>query len=248
MDATLITTCKGRLSHLQETIGFMQSQKNVNYELMVVDYGDPNDVWRFVIGKVPKLDRSSVLVLENTDNFNLNRARNFGARWAIKSDILAFVDADVFLADNWLSTVVGLVRQGSHLVTRVGRTNGITGTFAVTKDLFNRVNGFDERMNGWGHDEVDFFHRCQELEKSCTYNSSLVRAINHSDELRMENYECKDKQETHSRNVALSVKRDKVNPNGYALGRALYYRCPDSPFISESGPLLHDQSPSNLTA
>jgi len=228
---SLITTCKGRLDHLKATAPTMIAQSGVTYELIVVDYGDPDNTLSFVCTELKFPRRAAVHVVEDTDTFNLNRARNFGAQFAI-GEILAFVDADVFLADRWLTNISREIANGAKLVTRGGTRKGITGTFAVTKELFELVGGFNEALVGWGHDEVDFCRRCRKLADSCTYNPNLVRAITHTDEVRTAYYNEKDKKVSHAENVALSAQDREVNLDGIAQGQALYYRYPDQPYVA----------------
>ena len=229
--ASLITTCKGRLGHLKSTAPTTVTQLGVEYEFIVVDYGDSEGLLSFVREDIEFKHRAMVQVLENTDTFNLNRARNFGAKFAA-GEVLAFVDADVFLADRWLSNVINGITNGYKLVTREGTRKGITGTFAVSKDLFELVGGFDEALVGWGHDEVDFCRRCRKLADSCTYNPDLVRAIPHTDAIRTAHYDEKDKAVSHARNIDLSAQDHELNPEGIAQGQALYYRHPDKPYIT----------------
>jgi len=228
IEVSLITTCKGRFSHLIDTLDFMVAQQGEKHEVVVVDYGDPDGAWDYVTTKLLAKNVAAVKVMEDVDTFNLDRARNFGAKWA-QGDILAFVDSDVFIYAEWLTEVVSAIRSGYDLVTRDGNKEGITGTFAVTRKAFDKVNGFDESLHGWGHDEIDFFRRCTKVGSRCTYSAKKVHAITHTDELRTAYYEEKDKKRSQFLNIATSrdVNR-KVNPNGYAVGEAVYYRYPDT--------------------
>ena len=39
---SVITTCKGRMHHLEEALPTWLAQEGGNYEIIVVDYGDPD--------------------------------------------------------------------------------------------------------------------------------------------------------------------------------------------------------------
>lgn len=230
--ASIITTCKGRREHLIETIDFMTAQKYKGYEVIVVDYGDPDKVHEYVRSHVEFKNKVTICVLKDTEVFNLNRARNYGARYA-RGGVLAFVDADVFIPCDWLGHVVSKIKKGNVLVVRDKNKEGITGTFAVTKEVFSKVNGFDEAIRGWGHDEVDFFKRCAKYGTRCVYDPRMVHAIKHTDELRTTYYEEKDKKISLEQNMRLSAAKDRVvNPHGYAVGEVLYCRYPETPYVA----------------
>ena len=69
-----ITTCKGRLSHLQQTLPRIADQPHV--ECIVVDYGCPERCGDWVEAHHP-----NVMVVRTgpTEGFNASRARNAGA-------------------------------------------------------------------------------------------------------------------------------------------------------------------------
>ena len=92
----LITTCKGRLHHLRETLPLMASQGAD--EIVVVDYGCPDGAGDWVEREFPGV---RVVRVDDDPGFCLPRARNAGAR-ASSARWLAFVDADVKLA--WCSS------------------------------------------------------------------------------------------------------------------------------------------------
>lgn len=233
IEASLITTCKGRRKHLEETLSSMTAQVGVKYELIIVDYDDPEFSWELAVNGTKFQNRCAVRVIDGAAGFNINRARNYGAKWA-QAPVLAFVDADVILSAGWLRIVVDTISSGCNVVSRGQSVRGITGTFAVSRTAYDAVNGFDESLEGWGYDEVDFFKRCDHrVGVRATYDPGLVRALEHDDDLRTMYYEEKDILVSNVRNSrrAKDPARE-VNAGGYAVGRALYYRFPDSPHVA----------------
>jgi glycosyltransferase involved in cell wall biosynthesis len=231
-EATIITTCKGRRSFLESALSFMVLQCVEDYEILLVDYGDP-DKSHELIERMMFRDKAFVHVLSETDFFNLNRARNIGAVHA-RSAVLAFVDADVILDSSWLSTVLDKIGSGAGLVVQDRHKHGASGTFAVTKDVFRSVGGFDESFTGWGYDDVDFFKRCAQNCSVATYSADLARPLHHTDRLRTLYYEVKDKSVSNHSNSELSKKADRtINPSGYAMGTMLYCCWPNGKRITE---------------
>jgi len=119
------------------------------------------------------------------DPFNRSWCINEGARRAWPWDILIAIDADVFCEDpeqvrrgvesawhtgrltvphiegadlNALGTAT-LVRgdKGWQTMTSARRDPCTSRVTIVRADLFERVGGFDERFQGWGHEDIAFW-------------------------------------------------------------------------------------------
>ncbi|QNN23313.1 glycosyltransferase family 2 protein [Planctomycetales bacterium ZRK34] len=224
--ASIIITCKGRFGHLRATLPNMLAQQcDFPYEVIVVDYGCPQHAFDWCV----QLNHARLLALRVVDNarqFNLSRARNCGARYA-NSEILAFVDADVFLSPHWLGAVSReLLQHGLVTVGRVGR--GIWdcfGSCAVRTDLFHQVRGYNEAFHGWGRDDVDFYRRCTQVASVGYYGPHLVRAIQHSHAERSRHYDVADIWASNAANARLAATSGReVNPSGYGLCKAVQHR------------------------
>ncbi len=90
---TCVVTCKGRLQHLQKTLPLLLEQHYpASFEVVVVDYGDPDASFEWCVGLAhPRL--IPLRILDNTELFNLSRARNCGANFR-PADLFLFADAD----------------------------------------------------------------------------------------------------------------------------------------------------------
>lgn len=206
------------------------------YRVVVVDYGCPDGVSNYLKNN-PLPNLRIVSALENVDEFNISRARNIGVRHS-DAEIITFIDADNLVERNWLRVQVMPIIQGECEYTypywltylngsRVGKTYLGKGSVSITKSSFMKIRGYDESMTGWGWEDVDFADRA---ENSCKHQhcvgDPLLKIIDHSNELRFENYSTKDLFNNGYKNKKLAESRKTVNPNGFGLGEVEIYDVP----------------------
>jgi hypothetical protein len=184
---SLITTCKGRLHHLRQTLPEMINQEYA--ECVVVDYGCPQGTGDWVAENFPQV---KVVRVNDDPGFNQCRARNLGAI-AATSSLFCFVDADIRLAPEFASWIRQNCAAKSFL-----RAAPVTietwGTFACRREDFWRVDGYDEIYEGWGASPEDLYLRlvaagCSEKQ----FPGSLISSIPHSDAERTAYYENKNR-------------------------------------------------------
>jgi glycosyltransferase involved in cell wall biosynthesis len=178
-----ITTCKGRLHHLRQTLPTMAAQRPE--ELIVVDYDCQDGTGAWVEANFPqaKVVRAS----QPDGGFNVGRARNLGAA-AASSEWLFFVDADIGLAPNLTSAMRREIEPGRFyrpLLKRGAVTGQAYGTFCCRAEDFAAVEGFDEVIEGWGYEDRDLYERFGLLGlKQWLYSPELLRIIAHEDDQR----------------------------------------------------------------
>lgn len=83
-------------------------------------------------------------------------------------------------------------------------------SFFPRKD-FIAINGYNERIRGWGFDDEDFYRRMEKrgLERIVIMNiEEFLYHIPHDDNLRTENYPQKDKHETNRNNEKIIQEYD----------------------------------------
>ena len=153
---SIITTCKGRLDHLKQSLPTMVRQAGA--EVIVVDYACPEDAGAYVSKHFPS---AQVVKVDGEEGFSNWRARNRGAAVA-KGDMLVFCDADTFLAEGALQTIAESVPEKSfgfftrHSTTQFNRKglrlglNQLRGFQVVPAAAFRRLGGYDELLEGWG--------------------------------------------------------------------------------------------------
>jgi hypothetical protein len=115
--------------------------------------------------------------------FRISRARNLGAQ-ASQAPWLVFIDADILLTGDLLSWLRPQLKPGRFFRSGSGDYNHY-GTFVCHRSDFERVNGYDEILVGWGREDKDIYYRltlagCEEF----FFTGNLICAIPHGDEER----------------------------------------------------------------
>ena len=149
---TCITTCKGRLEHLRQSLPRLMALKGA--EVIVVDYDCPQGTAAWVAEAHP---RAQVVKVEDRPIFNLSKARNLGAA-AATTPWLLFIDADALADPALLEQVTPLMAADVHLVPDP-RPWWLWGNLFVPRERYLRVGGYDETFEGWGAEDQDFTDR-----------------------------------------------------------------------------------------
>ncbi|MES2877930.1 MAG: glycosyltransferase [Pseudomonadota bacterium] len=212
---TAITTCKGRLHHLKQTLPLLVKQANT--DVVVVDYGCPQGTAAWVKQHYP-----SVKVIEVLDDagFNCCRARNIGAKAALTPWLL-FIDADVMVNEgfeNWMNP--GLNPKEFYLTSAYG--SELTGSMFCSRSAFEKMGGYDEALRGWGGEDEDLYHRMAAGgQQRQTYPDGLLTAIHHGDDERFVFFKESNREEQHIVNhLYLCMKYDLMAVWGRDLSLA----------------------------
>lgn len=152
---SIITTCKGRLEHLERSLPSMLAQKDT--EVIVVDYSCPD-------GTADHVERhftdARVVRVDGEDGFSNWKARNRGAAVA-DSDLLVFCDADTILAPKAVQVISDSVPEDAfgffprHSTAHFNRTglrlgmNQLRGFQAIPAAAFRLLEGYDEVLEGY---------------------------------------------------------------------------------------------------
>ncbi len=209
---TYITTCKGRLAHLKQTLPRVVDQPGVS--CVVVDYACPDNTADWVAANFPQV---TVVRVADAAGFNAAHARNLGAR-AADSPWLAFFDADILWAAEFASTVIpGL--QAGHYYRAQPVTPQTWGSFICRREDFDAVGGYDEAFVGWGGEDDDLMARLALLGRiPAAYSASLIEEIPHDDAARVRFHEIKDRALQHRINMLyMQAKLDLVRLAGGPL-------------------------------
>jgi glycosyltransferase involved in cell wall biosynthesis len=194
-DLCLITTCKGRLLHLQQTLGPATRQPRCS--CVVVDYACPDGSGDWVEQHYPT---AKVVRVSDQGFLNLSRARNAGAA-AAEADWLCFFDADVILSPHFAERLLPGLQAGHYYVAEPW-TRHLTGTFICSRSDFQRVGGYDEVFQGWGEEDVDLYSRLGlHGVRQNGFDRELISPIQHDDALRVQHRSDKVIEETHSINL-----------------------------------------------
>ncbi|TFH68996.1 glycosyltransferase [Gammaproteobacteria bacterium LSUCC0057] len=186
-----ITTCKGRLAHLQQSLPRVVAQQPD--EIIVVDYGCPEGAGRWVEENFPTV---KVVYVTDDPSFCAARARNIGSR-AATADWLFLFDADIVITADlfgWLAEQGEL--DSFYRASRVDgrRVEDSWGSVICARRHFEKLHGYDESFRGWGGEDDDLYLRLRLLgAREVSYPSELIAVISHDESLRMSFYQQKTK-------------------------------------------------------
>ncbi len=184
---SLITTCKGRLHHLQQTLPRMTALPDA--EVIVVDYGCKQGTGEWVRTHHPGVKVVDVL---DDPGFCVARARNLGAN-AASGPWLLFIDADVLIDVPFADWFIGHANVGSYYLPWPVNLQAF-GTMLCTRAAFQAVNGYDEAFRGWGAPRAwDLYFRLRRAGYAqANYPQAFVAPIEHGNEERTTFYQQKD--------------------------------------------------------
>ena len=175
---TAVTTCMGRLEHLETTLPLMLEEFD---RVIVVDWNCPQGS-----GKWAEEEGASVLYKKHEEFFHISRARNFGAR-DVQTRKVCFIDADTMVFPGLAKEIESALDLSSMVIA--ARKDGydipnLNGFIAVDIGHFWGVGGYNEAIEGYAIE--DAFLRAQLLcERGLKPKRvSLFGAIQHSHEMR----------------------------------------------------------------
>lgn len=183
---SLVTTCKGRLAFLKQSLPHMVAQPQA--EVVVVDFDCPEGAGAWTESEFPS---ARVVRVADAPLFHLARARNLGAQ-AARAPWLCFVDSDVLLAERFVERVLPDLREGAFY-TASGAEVELIGTAICRRDDYLAIEGYDEVMEGWGAEDTDFYIRLGLLgRRREVLPVDLLRVISHDGETRTRFHAIKD--------------------------------------------------------
>lgn len=208
-----ITTCKGRLAHLQQSLPAMAAQPGA--ACVVVDYSCPEQCGAWVEANYPHVRVVRVL---DRPGFSVGEARNRGVV-GVTAPWLCFVDADVVLDPAFSRIVLPALRPRTYYRPQP-QVSELGGAVVCLRADFERMGGYDEVMLGWGREDLDLYDRFDLVGLACSaIDARLMTPLLHEDALRVRHHALKDKSFSESVNHVYSrVKLDlmrlsHVHPN-----------------------------------
>ncbi len=213
------TTCKGRLHHLKQTLpaNMAAERNNPNVEFVVLDYGSEDGLADWIKQNFQaEMDSGRLRYARyETPYFKMAHAKNMAHRLAT-GDVLCNVDADNFIAKDfskWLTSVYekrldtivttvprsisnGLISVVKRKALGFGRSLGLTGRIAISKQSFRELGGYDESFTGWGGEDTNLSLRAR--DRGMGYSGIPTKywgaVIPHEDQERVKNMDANDKE------------------------------------------------------
>lgn len=178
LDVSAIVCCMNRNQNLLKAL---DSWISTNYlkEIIVLDYGSSSPL----ISQIPQSLLSSGIIKlyrQEANNWHLTKAYNIAAQLA-SNPILVKLDSDYYLDKDFFK--MNILRNNREFITGNGTSQQcLWGFLMCMKKHFISVNGYNERIIGWGHDDVDLNNRLiKQLKlKNRVLNTKFIRHLPHS--------------------------------------------------------------------
>lgn len=210
----IVTTCMGRLHHLKQTVPRFLS--DTRFRFILSDYSCPDMSGAWIERNYPNsiVVRSRAKIRSGKYVFKKVEALNAGAKRAIElgADYLCFLDADTLVHPGFHDWVIDHLDHDKFLVCKADykkypHTLQLSGFLCMHTSHFNMVGGFDQRMEGWGGDDMDMrvkLYAFRELEWKYI-PLELVDPIHHDDSERVRYYVESDKRVTNHKNLIFII-------------------------------------------
>jgi glycosyltransferase involved in cell wall biosynthesis len=200
---SFITTCKGRLAHLKETLPALVSQDDS--EVIVVDYDCPDGTAQWLGDNYPQC---TVVAVGDKPTFNLSDARNHGLR-AARGRWLFFVDADVVLSHDIAARLREQLSDQHFYLLANFRNQGAYGSVLVARSAVDKIGEWDSQYVGYGGEDYDFFRRLTYTGLSMAFlKTEPVRMVPHSREERTRFYTVSKRQSLATAKMYFAAKTD----------------------------------------
>jgi glycosyltransferase involved in cell wall biosynthesis len=177
----------GRADHLEQTLPTWML--NPIDEIVVVDWSSPEGIKKII--DTYQDGRIIHVSVPGQTVFDRSRAKNTGVRIST-GHFLILCDADVKLGAQATSCVKS--RQ-SALYRKYGPRQGFYGTCLLTRNMFQQVNGYNERIEGWGYEDDDLFNRLAS-KYPIQFTFQALSHIEHTIERKTEFHLNKDSKKT----------------------------------------------------
>ena len=194
---SLITVCKNRLHHLQETLpkNICDNAAYPDVEFIVLDYNSSDGLATWMKEHMMGYIESGRVKFYQTfepDSYHPAHSRNMAFLLA-GGQLLCNQDADNYTGDGFAAYMNGCFRENARriLVTFGGRRKKAStdtyGRLCMTRDDFVNVKGYDEKIGFYGGEDIDMARRIMALgrEPVVTEEERFLRSIKHTDEERL---------------------------------------------------------------
>lgn len=190
------TVCMNRLHHLKETLP-KNIKDNISYgnvEFVVINYNSNDGMDAWVKEEMKDFINKGVLKYYHTKepkSFHMAHSKNVVAKLAT-GDIICNIDADNFTGVGF-AEYVNLAFKNDRNIYLAVNVNLIPkdcfGRICANRKDFLTLRGYDEKMNGYGFDDYDFWNRLELLGRKVHYieDTKFLKAITHNDDERIVN-------------------------------------------------------------
>jgi GT2 family glycosyltransferase len=148
---------------LKPCLDSIYSQSYQNFEIILVDNNSKDDSLSFVRKNFPK-----VKIIENKENVGFAEGNNIGFKQA-KGNLIAMVNPDAELEQNWLSLLVSVLESSEEIAAASGKIFYLDG-----KNDENKIFCTWSKINTFSATPVNFYHNEPLSEVDYLSGSALI--------------------------------------------------------------------------
>jgi hypothetical protein len=191
-------TSMNRLEHIKKTLPINIADAlsdHYNIEFILLDYNSADGIENWVKENLSQHIDNQLLTFFRTiqpQSYHRSHSRNMVFRLA-SGDILVNLDADNFIGKGFVKFIRENMKENNLLaVDEDGngkQFKDALGRVCVWKKDFERISGYDERMAGYGFEDLDFKTRLTQcgIKLHPIKKASFLKSIHHDNISRIEN-------------------------------------------------------------
>jgi hypothetical protein len=193
------TVSMNRMHHIIQTLP-KNIQDNESYsavEFLLLDYNSSDGLEDWVKTNLNKYIESGLLKFYRTtepEYFNRSHSRNMILKLA-QGEIICNVDADNYTGKGFAKYINEAFNSDDNIFLKGFYKEGLEeykdayGRFCTWKKDFFSLNGYDEEMESYGHEDTDLYERMVRYGKTETdiAHTDFLHSISHSDQERTGN-------------------------------------------------------------
>jgi predicted glycosyltransferase involved in capsule biosynthesis len=182
---------------------------NIFNDIVVVDWSSSVPIMEDeqIKNLVSSKNNIKIIRVDNEKYFNQPAAYNIAIK-NCKNDYILKLDIDHILINDNLPVMFENMTKNLDNSFYCGEdsTPEHFGIVFFSKELFDSVNGYDERLVGWGGDDNDIYFRMSKTNTKImmTKIPNYIYHNPHDDNLRVANYKIKNKWESLEKNKKLA--------------------------------------------
>lgn len=151
-----------------------------------------------------------IIRVDNEKYFNLSAGYNIAIKNCKNNNVLKLDIDHILINDNLLFEFENMIKDlDNSFYCCENVTPEHWGIVFMSKQLFDSVNGYDERLTGWGGDDNDLYYRMSKLrtKKIMSKIPFFIYHNPHGDALRVANYKIKNKFESLEKNKKIAKEK-----------------------------------------
>lgn len=182
-----------RLHHFKTTFerNIVDNENYTKLQFLVLDYNSTDGLEDWMKENFMSLITSNRVVYARTTTprfFDRSHSRNMMFRLA-QGDIVGNLDADIFAGKDYANLVNTKFSEQANIYLRAADYRDLCGKFAVLKNDFETITGYDESMAGYGYEDIDLYARLKAIDRKPVFmkDPEFMKFISHEAEERTKN-------------------------------------------------------------